>query len=47
MESPIGLSLVIVAKSKMITKAVEGYRTPKAPPILMSKLNAIGFEKPV
>jgi hypothetical protein len=25
----------------MITKAVEGYRAPKAPPIFISKLNAI------
>ena len=30
----------------MITKAVPSYRTPKAPPMLISKLNAIGFEKP-
>jgi hypothetical protein len=31
MESPVSLSLVIVTKSKLTTKAVPGYRTPKAP----------------
>jgi hypothetical protein len=28
----------------MITKAVEVYRTPKAPPILISKLNLISLK---
>jgi hypothetical protein len=46
-DKPTGLSVpAIRRKPELITKAVEGYRTPKAPPILISKLNAIGFEKP-
>jgi hypothetical protein len=42
MGSPVGLSLVIIAKSKMITKAVEGYPLQSFA-LFLTKLNLIGL----